>query len=658
ELCKIVGELSQKYEHRPFIFLKCIGMWEKIYSARNSLNIFSNYGVDDVIRIAKNEPVDNDLISKEYIPDLYTLSQLETGDEVAYKNTVDQWILGTLLRAEVVGYLKDYFENDNPESMSEIKTKIKYKIAQMNTETIRDVLLGRIDNPISSNKYKLPELYIADLSEEGIKSMFENLEVTYYIFESSGEDGEKVPVVREIEKQIEAYASIIREEALRLFTTPMGKGQKFCQMIGVAEAEVIVRQLAEVLLTGQLGQNKSEHNYFFAEMYKSKEANRLCYSTIDNIINKLNEQEESLKACKEIIVGLINCWGAISVFDSPGVKLTLELEKLWPGFVSDPSKRTQLKEIIKGDEILEHTVDELEKALSGIRPNVSTKDMEMLYERIRIFNRLYSLAVISALGNATDTSVPEQSAKFLENPVKAVQETHGFYLDAFTKFFREVVMAKTDKETFNLGYFTDNNGEIMFDLLFIRELLNSNLNPKLRITIIPKRVHVGNDVTYSMLLDILSPKFDVKDYFSAIRPGNPDSKVIIAKDGPYLQGVDFRDKRLYDTVNLMDTVLFKGQGNFKTSQGLKKPRYYVFMVKSLAVEIATGLFGPKGNDKTTMGPLIFCYIDSGIKVGIGPADLTEKVVIPNAEQMGRSGDPGYTAFRTLWQYYLDNRDYY
>lgn len=224
-------------------------------------------------------------------------------------------------------------------------------------------------------------------------------------------------------------------------------------------------------------------------------------------------------------------------------------------------------------------------------------------------------------------------------------------MSSFAKFYNDVI--KTKREI-SLVYFMDNNGEAVFDLLFIRELLQ--MNPKLKITIVPKSVHIGNDVSFDTLQNDILGNLDRNnfDYFRDIRAGG---RVTIVNSGTVLQGVDFRNPELQEIVDSADVVLFKGQGNFKTSQGLNKPRYYMFMVKSDTVEEATGLFGP-AKDALELGPLIFCYMEPGVNVGRGPGNARTNVEIPNAEEMNRTGELGNTAAYTLWDYYLEHPEDY
>ena len=181
-------------------------------------------------------------------------------------------------------------------------------------------------------------------------------------------------------------------------------------------------------------------------------------------------------------------------------------------------------------------------------------------------DRLLTALKLARIGNYIDfgalASVEEE--KLSELIRKAPEDE----IDGATyeKFLRDLAGAK------KMVYIPDNCGEIVFDKIFIREILRAY--PSVELTLLVRGRPVLNDVTED----------DAKDVgIDALCPVVPNGNGIAGCYFPALS------KEALDLVDSADIILAKGQGNFETMFGCDRNVYYAFLCKCEWFEIRFGM---------------------------------------------------------------------
>lgn len=169
---------------------------------------------------------------------------------------------------------------------------------------------------------------------------------------------------------------------------------------------------------------------------------------------------------------------------------------------------------------------------------------------------LYRALQYSMTGNYIDFGAMEnvEEQKFEELLSKA--KTISFDL-------REMEKLRKDLETGeSLVFLTDNCGEIVFDLAFIKTL--KRLYPKLAVTAVVRGEPVLNDATIE----------DAKQI-------GLDKIVPVLENGSAIAGTSLEDisKEALTAIESADLLISKGQGNFETLYGCGMNIYYLFMCK-------------------------------------------------------------------------------
>jgi uncharacterized protein with ATP-grasp and redox domains len=166
-------------------------------------------------------------------------------------------------------------------------------------------------------------------------------------------------------------------------------------------------------------------------------------------------------------------------------------------------------------------------------------------------------------------------------------ESGGSWITNFTKQRQFAVDDRADfhrevgRGARKLLFLSDDNGELVWDLLLVRRLLEAN--PKLQIAFVTNSIPVANNsneltLRYCLNHPELSPLRDQKR-FRILAEENPRSSL-----EPLLMS-----KALQAELASVDVAFLKGVGLFETAQDLPKPAYFAFVVHSKDSEIICGL---------------------------------------------------------------------
>lgn len=218
-------------------------------------------------------------------------------------------------------------------------------------------------------------------------------------------------------------------------------------------------------------------------------------------------------------------------------------------------------------------------------------------------NWLTRLKLVVA-GNIIDYSSARVVEKVNSNPnyfsqaLSAAVET-PFAIDCYELFKEKVIDAPSQQ----ILWLADNDGEIIFDIAFIQDLIQCGH----RICIVGKVENASNDVTLADLHDICNfPQFE------AVHQAIQDGVITLMSSGAKTIGTNlFRAAPEFVNVLLdTDIVISKGQGNFFTTPGWKKDTFYLLLSKGLTAERSTGVVADR--DLPVDG-LILAYLQSGTK---------------------------------------------
>lgn len=167
----------------------------------------------------------------------------------------------------------------------------------------------------------------------------------------------------------------------------------------------------------------------------------------------------------------------------------------------------------------------------------------------------------------------------LRNHLENLVEENGLIIDDFALFHSEVIDTKESKQ---LLYFFDDNGELVWDLLFIKCLLESN--PKLTIIGVVSETPITNNAS----IRTLSHYIKQHDNFLGLRK---NKKLLMFGEPNELSAIDprFISEKLKKQMMAADVILVKGASFFEKLQYLPAPTYYMFTVYSKTSQILTGL---------------------------------------------------------------------
>jgi len=166
---------------------------------------------------------------------------------------------------------------------------------------------------------------------------------------------------------------------------------------------------------------------------------------------------------------------------------------------------------------------------------------------------------------------------------------------------RELFIKKIWNIPQKMAIFTDNMGEIEFDLLYVlaqarvyQQLDPENLS-KWTIALIPKSLPIHIDAYYQAIVSLIFTDARFQELKSLLQ----SNQFIIFKRGPCLQGIHFPhlSREIIQYLDLVQeedgTVISLGMGNSETIKGLAINHFNIFTVKNRRMESLSGV--PKGS---------------------------------------------------------------
>ena len=218
-------------------------------------------------------------------------------------------------------------------------------------------------------------------------------------------------------------------------------------------------------------------------------------------------------------------------------------------------------------------------------------------------NWLTRLKLVVA-GNVIDYSSARVIQKVNANPdyfsqaLRAAVET-PFAIDCYELFHEKVIDAAPQQ----ILWLADNDGEVVFDIAFILELVECGH----QICIVGKADNASNDVTLEDLHDITK-----HSQFEALQWAIEEGRVTLISSGAKTIGTNLYNAtpEFINALLDVDLVISKGQGNFFTTPGWHKDTFYLLMSKGLTAERSTGVVADRN---LPIDGLILAYLPSGTK---------------------------------------------
>ncbi|MGB9780917.1 damage-control phosphatase ARMT1 family protein [Caldanaerobacter sp.] len=183
------------------------------------------------------------------------------------------------------------------------------------------------------------------------------------------------------------------------------------------------------------------------------------------------------------------------------------------------------------------------------------KDLEEIIKNSK--DRLLTAVKIAAAGNIIDFGAFVNIEKDVMEKVIKPTLKKEFPMDVYDKFKKDLKSSKY------LLYLGDNSGEVVLDMLLIKEI--KNYNPDLQIIFATRGGYVLNDVT----------KEDA--YMVGI-----DKFAIIIDNGTDIPGTDLEEvsEEFMNWFRKADIIISKGQGNFETLGDVHGHNiYFIFLCK-------------------------------------------------------------------------------
>ncbi len=182
-----------------------------------------------------------------------------------------------------------------------------------------------------------------------------------------------------------------------------------------------------------------------------------------------------------------------------------------------------------------------------------------------------------------------------------------FAIDCYETFRAKVI----DGEPQDLLWLADNDGEVIFDIAFVQDLVGCGH----RITVVGKAEDASNDVTLADLHEIVNyPQF--VELQAAIQHGT----VRLMSSGAKTIGTNLYHgtPEFFNALLQADLVISKGQGNFFTTPGWKKDTFYLLLSKGVTAEQSTGVVADRS---LPVDGLILAYLPGGTERNAPLRDL-------------------------------------
>ena len=213
-------------------------------------------------------------------------------------------------------------------------------------------------------------------------------------------------------------------------------------------------------------------------------------------------------------------------------------------------------------------------------------------------NWLTRLKLVVA-GNIIDYSSERVVKRLHANPdyfsesLRAAVEA-PFAIDCYQAFCERVIDGTPQK----LLWLADNDGEVIFDIAFIQDLVKCGH----RIVIVGKVDNASNDVTLADLHEIVC-----YSQFRELQAAIQEGVVKLMSSGAQTIGTNLYQgtPEFFDALLEADLVISKGQGNFFTTPGWAKDTFYLLLSKGVTAERSTGVVADRN---LLIDGLILAYV--------------------------------------------------
>ncbi len=218
-------------------------------------------------------------------------------------------------------------------------------------------------------------------------------------------------------------------------------------------------------------------------------------------------------------------------------------------------------------------------------------------------NWLTRLKLVVA-GNIIDYSSERVIKRLKANPdyfseaLRAAVET-PFSINCYEVFIEKVI----ERTPLQILWLADNDGEVIFDIAFIQELVASGHH----ISLVGKADNASNDATVADLQAIVNyPQF--RELQAALREGT----LRLLSSGAVTIGTNLYQAtpEFINALSEADLVISKGQGNFYTTPGWRKDTFYLLLSKGLTAERSTGVIADRN---LPIDGMILAYVPADTK---------------------------------------------
>ena len=207
-------------------------------------------------------------------------------------------------------------------------------------------------------------------------------------------------------------------------------------------------------------------------------------------------------------------------------------------------------------------------------------------------------------GNIIDYSSARVVEKLNANPeyfseaLRAAVKT-SFVIDCYDAFREKVIDSKPQQ----ILWLADNDGEVIFDIAFIQELVACGH----RISVVGKADNASNDATLADLHAIVN-----YPQFWELQASVQDGVVRLLSSGAVTIGTNLYQAtpEFVNALSAADLVISKGQGNFYTTPGWAKDTFYLLLSKGLTAERSTGIVADRN---LPIDGMILGYLPGGTR---------------------------------------------
>ena len=223
-------------------------------------------------------------------------------------------------------------------------------------------------------------------------------------------------------------------------------------------------------------------------------------------------------------------------------------------------------------------------------------------------------------GNIVDYNSERVMKRLKANPeyfsdvLRAAVEA-PFAIDCYEQFSEQIINGEPQE----ILWLADNDGEVIFDIAFIQDLLERGH----RITVVGKADNASNDATVADLHEIVN-----YPQFRALQAAVQNGTVRLMSSGAKTIGTNLYHgtPEFFNALSETDIVISKGQGNFFTTPGWKKDTFYLLLSKGVTAEQSTGVVADRN---LPVDGLILAYLPGGTKRTAPLLDICQEQVGKN-----------------------------